>query len=242
MTAETCYTISPTRPGSLQWMNTDASNREWWVETSCLDFVPPSSSSATTIVSSSSSASSPEAFVAELQSQLKVSFAHSSLAIYAPRESLVRVQVFDMLGKYLGTVELNAGVSVKELLLTKFGKSAYPAEQVLQLERKLCTGNHRFTHLFYTRGEIVELRGVYSTFEMHQRKRVQELIAENRAYYRANERANRVQIGKLSTRIMNSVLLHMQPEPVKANAGAIDPAQVWGAARLRISSHSGFFR
>ena len=32
-------------------------------------------------------------------------------------------QVFDMLGKYLGTVELNAGVSVKELLLTKFGKS-----------------------------------------------------------------------------------------------------------------------
>ena len=24
-------------------------------------------------------------------------------------------------------------------------------------------------------------------------------------------------------------------------AGAIDPAQVWGAARLRISSHSGFF-
>ena len=79
-------------------MNTDASNREWWVETSCLDFVPPSSSSATTVVSSSSSASSPEAFVAELQSQLKVSFAHSSLAIYAPRESLVRVQVFDMLG------------------------------------------------------------------------------------------------------------------------------------------------
>lgn len=121
---------------------------------------------------------------------------------------------------------------MRDFLETKFGKSAYPAEQVLQLERKLCTGNHRFTHLFYTRGEIVELRGVYSTFEMHQRKRVQELIAENRAYYRANERANRVQIGKLSTRIMNSVLLHMQPEPVKANAGAIDPALAWRGARL----------
>ena len=121
---------------------------------------------------------------------------------------------------------------LREFLETKFGKAIYPVERVVRLEKQLCTGNHKFTHLFYTRGEVVELHGVYSTFEMHQRKRVQELIAENRAYYRANERANRVQIGKLSTRIMNSVLLHMQPEPVKANAGAIDPALAWRGARL----------
>ena len=121
---------------------------------------------------------------------------------------------------------------MRDFLETKFGKSLYPTEQVLRLERKLCTGNHRFTHLFYTRGEIVELRGVYSSFEMHQRKRQQELIAGNRTYYKANELANRVQIAKLSTRIMNSVLLHMQPEPVKANAGAIDPALAWRGAKL----------
>ena len=121
---------------------------------------------------------------------------------------------------------------MRDFLETKFGKSLYPTEQVLQLERKLCTGNHRFTHLFYTRGEIVELRGVYNSFEMHQRKRQQELIAGNRTYYKANELANRVQIAKLSTRIMNSVLLHMQPEPVKANAGAIDPALAWRGAKL----------
>ena len=49
-------------------------------------------------MSSSSSATAPETFVAGLQSQLKVSFANNALEIYAPRATLVRVQVFDMLG------------------------------------------------------------------------------------------------------------------------------------------------
>ena len=43
---------------------------------------------------------------------------------------------------------------------------------------------------------------------------------------------NRVQIAKLAIRIMNSVLLHMQPEPVKTNAGAINPALAWRGAKL----------
>ena len=98
MEAEICYTMAPTRSGSLLWMNADASNREWWVETSCFEFVPPSSSSAATVVSSSSSAAGPEVLVAGAPSQLKVSFAHNGFEVYVPSETLVRVQVFDMLG------------------------------------------------------------------------------------------------------------------------------------------------
>ena len=121
---------------------------------------------------------------------------------------------------------------LRDFLETKFGKSIYPIEHVAQLEKRLCSGNHRFTHLFYTRGEICELRGIYNTFEMHQRKRQAELIANNRAYYQENLLQNRVQIMKLSTSIMNSILLHMQPEPMKACSGALDPTLAWRAAAL----------
>ena len=121
---------------------------------------------------------------------------------------------------------------LRAFLETKFGKSLYPTEYVLQLEKRLCSGNHKFTHLFYTRGEVCELHGVYNTFEMHQRKRQEELIANNRAYYRKNLRQNRLLIARLSTGIANSVLLHMQPAPVKANAGRLNPALAWRALRL----------
>lgn len=134
-------------------------------------------------------------------------------------------------GDYALSTKMNES-ELRDFLETKFGKSIYPPERIAQLEKRLCTGNHKFTHLFYTRGEICELRGVYSTFEMHQRKRQAELIAENRAYYHENLRQNRVLIEKLSTNIMNSILLHMRPETVKSNAGTVNPVLAWRAAKL----------
>lgn len=134
-----------------------------------------------------------------------------------------------------GDYSLNSKLSAAELrdfLETKFGKAIYTDERIARLEKQLCVGNHKFTHLFYTRGEVVELHGIYSTFEMHQRKRQAELIANNRAFYQKNLLQNRLLISRLSTSISNSVLLHMQPAQVKANAGAVDPALAWRAARL----------
>ena len=134
-----------------------------------------------------------------------------------------------------GDFSLSAKMDEKQLrdfLETKFGRSIYPPEQVARLEKQLCCGNHKFTHLFYTRGEVVELSGIYSTFEMHQRRRQAELIANNRAYYQKNLLRNRLQISRLSTDIMNSVLQHMQPALLKADSGALDPALAWRAEKL----------
>ena len=139
------------------------------------------------------------------------------------------------LDSYNRDLNPNSKMSESELrafLETKFGKSILPIARVQQLEKQLCTGNHKFTHLFYTRGEVVALHGVYSTFEMHQRKRQEELIAENRAHYQKHLTQNRLLISRLATRIMNSVLLHMQPAPVKANAGQVDPRLAWRGAVL----------
>ncbi|MCR5088879.1 MAG: hypothetical protein K6C08_05130 [Oscillospiraceae bacterium] len=121
---------------------------------------------------------------------------------------------------------------LRDFLETKFGKSVFSQEQMAALEIQLCTGNHKFTHLFYTKGEIAELRGVYNTFEMHQRKRQEEVVAGNRAFYQENMLQNRLLISRLSTSIMNSILLHMQPASVKSNAGALNPALAWRAAKL----------
>jgi hypothetical protein len=134
-----------------------------------------------------------------------------------------------------GDFSLNTKLNESELrafLETKFGKSIYSMDRLVRIEKLLCTGNHKFTHLFYTRGEIGELHGIYSTFEMHQRKRQAELIANNRSYYQKNLLHNRLLISKLSTSIMNSILLHMQPAPIKANYGVVNPVLAWRAAKL----------
>jgi hypothetical protein len=97
---------------------------------------PPSSSSVATssavtptsseVVSSSNSVPPTSSVSATPTSSSAVVNSSSTIALPVERADFRMAgsaQVFDMLGKYLGTVELNAGVSVKELLLTKFGKS-----------------------------------------------------------------------------------------------------------------------
>ena len=134
-------------------------------------------------------------------------------------------------GDFSLSTKLNES-ELRAFLEAKFGKSIYPLDRIEQLEKQLCSGNHKFTHLSFTKGEICELHGIYSTFEMHQRKRQEELIANNRAYYQKNLLQNRLLISKLSTNIMNSVLLHLQPAQIKANSGAVNPALAWRAAKL----------
>lgn len=134
-------------------------------------------------------------------------------------------------GDFSLSTKLNES-ELRAFLETKFGKSIYSMDRLVRIEKLLCTGNHKFTHLFYTRGEIGELHGIYSTFEMHQRKRQAELIANNRSYYQKNLLHNRLLISKLSTSIMNSILLHMQPAPIKANYGVVNPVLAWRAAKL----------
>ena len=151
--------------------------------------------------------------------------------IFAHEKGLYHGDISGWRGDFVQSAKMNES-ELRAFLETKFGRSIYSTEQVVRLEKKLCGGSHRFTHLFYTKGEVVELRGVYSTFELHQRRRQAELIDNNRAFYRENLRRNRLQIARLSTAIMNSILLHMQPERLRSSAGALDPALAWRAAVL----------
>ena len=151
--------------------------------------------------------------------------------IFKHEKGLYHGDVSSWNGDFSFSAKMNES-ELRAFLETKFGKSIVPIERVVQLEKKLCSGNHKYTHLFYTKGEVVELHGVYSTFEMHQRRRQAELIANNRAYYRKNLQQNRLLIAKLSTDIMNSILLHVQSAQVKAASGSLNAALAWRAAVL----------
>ena len=120
---------------------------------------------------------------------------------------------------------------LREFMETKYGKSVYSPQQTAELERSLCSGNHAACNLLFTRGEKAAGK-IQNGFEALQRERETKQVAKNRQHYRDNINRNRVTVEKLTGKIQNSVLLHLQPSPVKANSGILCAGRVWRAEYL----------
>lgn len=137
-----------------------------------------------------------------------------------------------------GNADLNSPVtkmSAKELrdfMTEKYGKPIFPERQSYDLERELCTGNHENCHLHFTNGERVPAGQIKNGFEALSRQREALQIEKNKAFYQNNLAMNRTAITKLTGNIRNSVLLHLQPAPVKSEAGLLDGGKVWRAIFL----------
>ncbi len=121
---------------------------------------------------------------------------------------------------------------LREFMETKFGKSAFASRQTSDMEKRLCTGSHAMCHLLFTRGERPDVSKIQNGFEALSRQREAVQIERNRASYAARRAQNRLSISKLTAKIQNSVLLHLQPAPVKANSGRINGLLAWRAAML----------
>ena len=113
----------------------------------------------------------------------------------------------------------------------KYGKSFLREEEIRELEKRLCTGNHKNCHLHLTRGEAAKAH-IRNGFEALQKEREAAQIARNRAVFRAHEAQNRIAISRLTEKIQNSVLLYLQPYTVRGNAGELEAGRVWRATRL----------
>ena len=57
-------------------------------------------------------------------------------------------------------------------------------------------------------------------------------MEKNRAYYYDNLAQNNTSVAKLTSKIQNSVLLHLQPTAVKSNSGRMQGGRVWRALHL----------
>ncbi len=120
---------------------------------------------------------------------------------------------------------------LREFMTTKYGRPLFPAQQTMELERLLCSGNHSDCHLHFTKGEPVKGK-IQNGFEALQKAKEAAQIQKNRQFFQSNLAKNRVSISKLASKIQNSVLLHLQPAPVKSNSGTVNGSLVWRAVTL----------
>ena len=130
--------------------------------------------------------------------------------------------------------QLHSSLSADELrtfMTEKYGKPIFSPPQIRELEKLLCSGNHRDCHLHFTKGEPVKGK-IHNAFEAMRKAQEAAQMEENRRAYRDNLSQNNTAIYKLAVKIQNSILLHLHPAPVKTNAGKINGGLVWRAAEL----------
>lgn len=124
-----------------------------------------------------------------------------------------------------------------------FGKSMYTEHQQEYLEQWLCTGNHKGSHLLFTRGKIaetVELTDYLNTWNAKKEKReILEFQAEsvrqyekNKKHFEKNRAIYQNSIRRLAEKLR--ICLETQDEtfPTMTTHGKINPSEVWKAVYL----------
>ncbi len=120
---------------------------------------------------------------------------------------------------------------LRAFMEAKYGKSAFSRSETAELERAVCTGGHAACHVLITKGEKGTAK-IQNGFEALQREREGKQIAANRAFFYDHLPERRTAIDRLSNRIQNSILLHLQPSPMRSNTGALEGGRVWRALSL----------
>ena len=118
---------------------------------------------------------------------------------------------------------------LREFMETKYGRSIFSSAETDKLERELCTGSHESCHLLITSGDRPDAAQIRNGFEALSRQREAAQIVKNHASYDASLAQNRSAIAKLSSKIQNSALMHLQPAIIRANSGRLDGGRVWRA-------------
>lgn len=120
---------------------------------------------------------------------------------------------------------------LKEYITNYFGKPIYDAKETAKLQKDYCYGNHTDVKLHITRGEYTE-EMLLAGFAGKMHKEALKQGEANRKSYAAKEGIYRVQIDKLTARIRNSILTHLDDQIVKSAAGKLRGDRIWRALYL----------
>ena len=115
---------------------------------------------------------------------------------------------------------------LKKHISAYFGKPLYDERTTAELERKLCVDSHRNCRLYYAEGSAEydpKLRGHYA----QRRKAALKQMAANRAAYEADALRHRNSILRLTERIRNAMMAHLQPTVSRTASGMLDAGRVW---------------
>lgn len=120
---------------------------------------------------------------------------------------------------------------LREYITNYFGKSIYPERDVREMEKKYCTGSHKDVHLHFTDGSYTEDM-LEKGFAGKMRRAAIRQAKENERLYEERGDLHRVQIDKLTERIRNSLLVHMEDQTIRTRAGRLDVPRIWRALYL----------
>ena len=106
-----------------------------------------------------------------------------------------------------------------------FGMPMFDRETSLQLEHRLCTGNHAPCHIYFTNG----MSGKRSSDPFFQ-KVFSDAAAQrkkNRSYYQLHQKLYEGGIRHLSAQLRNTILVCSQPDIVRGKSGVLSPKDIW---------------
>ncbi len=132
-------------------------------------------------------------------------------------------------------LEIRTTLSAAELrafMEAKYGSSMFSPQRTSEIERNLCSDSHTNCHLLFTYGDITTSASIQNAFEALARQKEAAQMENNRKYYHDHLIRNRIAISKLSGSIRNSVLMHLDPSPIKANTGHLNGRIIWRAEKF----------
>ncbi len=149
---------------------------------------------------------------------------------YGKKEAEEKIRGLHEINSPMDIITGNTAQENYAYILKCFGKPLYSAGRMLEIERELCTGPHRYSHLFFTRGGISGSKDAKQTTLMAQASLKQKL--KNLAFYKEHSELYRKSINKLTGQIKNSMQLSNQPLAVPSKNGTFVAARVWRALYL----------
>lgn len=123
----------------------------------------------------------------------------------------------------LSSTDQNA---LKKYIRTYFGQPLYDEQKTKLLEQELCIDEHSGCHLYYSRGSNVLEKGTKG-YVGAQRKAALKQMEKNRAFYYADIVRNRNSVNRLTARIYNALLTHLEPVTVRSATGTLDAGRLW---------------
>lgn len=120
---------------------------------------------------------------------------------------------------------------LKQYITDYFGKPIYDEKETKALQKEYCYGNHTDVKLHFTRGEYTD-EMLNHGYGGKMRRQALEQAKNNQKAYAANEDVYRVQIDRLTSRIRNSILTHLDDQTIKSSAGKLHASRVWRALYL----------
>ena len=123
----------------------------------------------------------------------------------------------------LSSTDQNA---LKKYIRPYIGQPLYDEQRTKLLEQELCVDEHGGCHLYYSRGSNILEKGTKG-YVGAQRRAALKQMEKNRAFYYADIVRNRNSVNRLTARIYNALLTHLEPVTVRSATGTLDAGRLW---------------